>query len=136
MDLSAIVMELLQHGIRNGAAHAAAHNGDLLLALGLGGLAQGAHEVCQAIAFLHVAELHSGSANRLNNDGDGALFGIIGVDGDGDTLAVFIRPQDDKLTGLSLFGNEGRFDLIESYGGPQCLFSHDSVHIGVSSFPI
>ena len=136
MDLSAIVMELLQHGIRNGAANAAAHNGDLLLALGLGGLAQGSHEVCQAIAFLHVAELHSGGANRLNNDGDGALFGIIGVDGDGDTLAVFIRPQDDELTGLSFFGNEGRFDLIESYGGPQCLFSHDSVHIGVSSFPI
>ena len=66
----------------------------------------------------------------------GALFGIIGVDGDGDTLAVFIRPQDDELTGLSFFGNEGCFDLIESHGGPQCLFSHDSVHIGVSSFPI
>ena len=48
MDLSAIVMELLQHGIRNGAANAAAHNGDLLLALGLGGLAQRSHEVCQA----------------------------------------------------------------------------------------
>lgn len=71
------------------------------------GLAQRSHEVCQAIAFLHVAEFHSGGANRLNNDGDGALFGIIGVDGDGDTLAVFIRPQDDKLTGLSIFGNEG-----------------------------
>ena len=136
MDLSTIVMELLQHGIRNGAANAAAHNGDLLLALGLGGLAQRSHEVCQAIAFLHVAEFHSGGANRLNNDGDGALFGIIGVDGDGDTLAVFVRPQDDELTGLSFFGNEGCFDLIESHGGPQCLFSHDSVHIGVSSFPI
>ena len=136
MDLGAVVMKLLQNGICDGAADAAAHHADLLLALGLSGLAQGTHEVRQAVAFLHVAQLHRGGTHSLHNDGDRALFGVIGVDGNGDALAVFIRPQDDKLTGLSLFGNEGRFDLIESYGGPQCLFSHDSVHIGVSSFPI
>ena len=52
VHLRAAVVELLQDGVCDGAAHAAADDADLLLALGFGGLAERADEVLQAIALL------------------------------------------------------------------------------------
>ena len=135
MDLGSAVVELLQNGIRDGAAHAAADDTDLLLALGFGGLAQGAHKVVQILALLLVAELFGGGAHGLDNDGDSALLAVIVMDGDGDTLAVFIHPQDDELAGLCLFGNHRSLDLIQDHGGFQRFFGHDAIH-GRSFFPI
>ena len=134
VDLCAAVMELLQNGIRDGAAHAAADDADLLLALGFGGLAQGANEVVQILALLLVAELLGGGAHGLDDDGNGALFTVIVVDGNGNALAVFIHPQDDELAGLCLPGNHRSLDLIQDHGGFQRFFGHDAIH-GRSFFP-
>jgi hypothetical protein len=81
-----------------------------------------------------VAELLRGGARRLNNDGNRALLRIVAVDGNGDALALLIHPQDDKLAGLGLFGDQRRLDLVQRHGGPQGLFSYDLIHFG-SFFP-
>ncbi len=78
VDLGAAIVELLQHGVRNGAAHAATHYADLLLALGLSGLTERTDEILQAVTLLLVAELFRGGAHGLNNDGNSALFPVIG----------------------------------------------------------
>ena len=95
---------------------------------------QGANEVVQILALLLVAELLGGGAHGLDNDGNGALFAVIVVDGDGDALAVFIHPQDDELAGLCLPGNHRSLDLIQDHGGFQRFFGHDAIH-GRSFFP-
>ena len=134
MDLGPAVVELLQHGIRDGAADTAAHHADLLLALGLGGLAQGAHKVLEAVALFHAAQLFRGGAHGLDDDGDGALLRVIVVDRYGDSLAVLIHAQDDELARLGLLGDQGCLDLIQGDGGTEGLFSHDTIH-SVPSFP-
>ena len=53
-------------GVCDGAAHAAADDADLLLALGFGGLAERADEILQEIALLLVAELFGGGADGLD----------------------------------------------------------------------
>ena len=133
MDLGPAVVELLQHGIGNGAADAAAHHADLLLALGLGGRPQGAHEVMEAVALLLVAELFRGSAHGLHDDGDGALLPVVVMDSDGDTLAIFIHAQDNKLAGLGLLGHHGGLDLIQDHGRLQGCFRNNAIHT-LSSF--
>ena len=89
----------------------------------------------QILALLLVAELLGGGAHGLDNDGDSALLAVIVMDGDGDTLAIFIHPQDDELAGLCLFGNHRSLDLIQDHGGFQRFFGHDAIH-GRSFFPI
>ena len=128
MDLSAVVMELLQYGIGDSATHAAANHADLLLALGLGGLAQGAHEVLEAVALVQMGQLLSSGADRLDNDGDGSFFRVIVIDRDGDTLAVLIHPQNDELARLRFLGYQGSLNLIQGNGGTQGLFSHNTIH--------
>ena len=135
MDLRAAVVELLQNGVCNGAAHTAADHADLLLALGFRGLAQGAHEVMQAVALLLVAELLGGSADSLDNNGNGTLFTVIIVNGNGDPFTVLIHAQDDKLAGLCFLGDHRRLDLVQDHGGLQSLFRHDTIHT-LSSFLI
>ena len=128
VDLGTAVVELLQHGIRDGAADAAAHHADLLLALGLGGLAQGAHKVLKTVALLLVAELLGGSAHGLDDNGHSALLAVVVVDGDGDALADLVHTQDDELPRLRLLRHHGGLDLIEDHGGLQRFFSDDTVH--------
>ena len=88
----------------------------------------------EILALLLVAELLGGGAHGLDDDGNGALFTVIVVDGDGDALAVFIHPQDDELAGLCLPGNHRSLDLIQDHGGFQRFFGHDAIH-GRSFFP-
>ena len=128
MDLGAAVVKFLQHRIRDGAAHAAADHADLLLALGLGGLAQGTHKVVQTLALLLVAQLFGGGSHGLDDDGHGTLLAVIIMDSDGDTLAVLIHAQDDELARLCLFGHHGCLDLIEDHSGLERFFLDDTVH--------
>ena len=132
-------MELLQNGVCDGAANAAADHADLLLTLGLGGTAQRAHKVMQAIALLLVAQLLGGGAHRLNDDGNGALLAVIVMDRNGDTLTILIHAQNDELAGLRLLGHHGCLDLIEDHSGFQRFLFHDAIHtyslISVFSLP-
>ena len=127
-------MELLQNGVGDGAAHAAADHADLLLAFGDGSLAQGSHEVLEAIALIQAGQLLGGGAHGLDNNGDGALLGIVVVDGDGDALAVLIHAEDDELARLGLLCDQGRLDLVQGHCGTEGLFSHDAIHT-IPSFP-
>ena len=133
MDLRAAIVELLENGVSDRAADAAADHTDLLLALGLGGLAERTDEVLDRLALGFVAELFRGRADGLDNDGDRALLAVVIVDGDGDALAVFIHTQNDELTGLRLLRHHRRLDLVQDHRRFQGFFSYDFVH-AVSSF--
>ena len=128
MDFRAAVVELLQNGVGDGTADTAADDADLLLALGLGRTAERADKVLKELAFGLVSELFGGGADRLYDDGDGALLPIVVVDGDGDSFTVFIDAQDDKLAGLGLLRYHRRLDLVESHGGLERFFFHDAIH--------
>ena len=134
MDLGPVVVELLQHGIGDGAADAAADDADLLLAGGLGGLAQGTHEVLEAVAFLEVVHLLGGGAHDLGDDADRALLRVIVMDGQGDPLAVLIHTEDDELARLRLLGHQGSLDLKEDHRGLQGFLSHNAKHPFFTSF--
>ena len=133
MDLGPAIVELLQHRIGDGAADAATHYADLFLALSLSGLTQRTDEIVQAITLLLVAELFRGGAHGLHDDRNGALFPVIVMDGDGDTLAIFIHPQDDELARLCLLGHHGSLDLIQDHGRLQGCFCNNAIHT-LSSF--
>ena len=99
------------------------------------GLAQGAHKILEAVPLVQMAELLRGGAHRLDDDGDGTLLGVVGIDGDGDALALLVHPQDDELSRLGLLGDQRGLDLVQGDGGAQSLFSDDLVHM-LPSFPI
>ena len=75
-----------------------------------------------------MSELFGGGADRLHDDGNGALLTVEVVDGDGDAFTVFIDAQDDELAGLGLLGHHRRLDLVEGHGGLECFFLHDAIH--------
>ena len=47
-----------------------------------------------------------------DDDGDGALFRVVGVDGNGDAFALFVHPEDDELSRLGLLGDQRGLDLV------------------------
>ncbi len=128
VDFRAAVVELLQNGVSDGAADAAAHDADLLLAFGLGRAAQRADKVLNVLALGFMSELFGGGTDRLHDDGDGALLTVEVVDGDGDAFTVFIDAQDDELAGLGLLCHHRRLDLVEGHGGLERFFLHDAIH--------
>ena len=81
---TALIVQLLGDGQCNGAAHAAAHNTHLLQTLGLGGAAQRADEVVDAIACVQAVQLHGGAADDLEDDVHSTLLAVIACDGEGD----------------------------------------------------
>ena len=128
MHFRAAVMELLEHGIGDGAAHAAADDADLLLAFGLGRAAERADKVLNVLALGLVAELFGRSADRLHDDRHSALFAVEIMDGDGDALTVLVDAQDDELAGFGLLCHHRCFDLVEDHGGLERFFFHDAIH--------
>ena len=134
VNLAAFGVQLLSHGQSDGAANAAANNGDLLLTGSLGCVAQGANEVLQVVALFLGVQLDGSSADNLENDGDSALLTVKTGDGQRDALAILIHTQDDELTGLSLLGDQGSLDLQQGDGGVQGLFRYDAIHKTYQSF--
>ena len=131
--MAAHVVELLGHGVGDGGAHAAPHHGHPLQALGLGGPAQGAHEILEGIPLLLVVELFGGGPHHLVDDGDGAGLPVKIGDGQGDALPLPVHPEDDELAGLGLAGHGGGLDLHQGHGGIEHPFFHDPIH-SFSSF--
>ena len=131
--MAPVVVELLGHGIGDGGAHAAPDDGYAAEALRLGGPAQGAHEILKVLSLLLVAELFRGCAYQLEDDGDGALLPVVGGDGQGNALAVFIHAKDDELAGLAFPGHSRGLDLHEGHCGVQYPLFYDPIH-SVSSF--
>lgn len=54
-----------------------------------------------------MSELFGGGADRLHDDGNGALLTVEVVDGDGDAFTVFIDAQDDELAGSAFLATIG-----------------------------
>ena len=75
-----------------------------------------------------MAELFRRRAHGLDDDGDGALFRVVGVDGNGDAFALFVHPEDDELSRLGLLGDQRSLDLIQGDGGAKGFFSNNFVH--------
>ena len=130
---TALLVQLTGNGQGNGAAYAAAHDTDLLQTLHLGGTAQRAHEIVDALTDLQAVQLHRGTAHDLENDVHSALFAVVTGHGQGDALAVLERAHNDELARLCLFGNERGFNDHLRHGGVQRDFFCDLVHC-VSSF--
>ena len=134
VDDAALLVEFTGDGQRNGAAHAAADDADLLQALHLGGAAQRADEVVDALTHFEAVQLHGGAADDLEDDVHSTLLAVIACDGEGDALAVFKRAHNDKLAGLCLFGNERGFNDHLCNGGVQRRLFRDLVHCVCSLF--
>ena len=133
VDGAALLVQFAGNGQRNGAADAAAHDADLLQALGLGGTAQRADEIVDAVARVQAVQLHGGAADDLEDDVHGAFLAVVTGHGQGDALAVLKRAHNDKLARLCLFGDERGFNDHLRHGGVQRDFFSDLVHC-VSSF--
>ena len=134
VDNAALLVEFTGDGQRNGAAHAAADDADLLQAFHLGGAAQRADEVVDALTHFEAVQLHGGAADDLEDDVYSTLLAVIACDGEGDALAVFKRAHNDKLAGLCLFGNERGFNDHLCNGGVQRHLFRDLVHCVCSLF--
>ena len=131
MHHAALIVQLLGNGQCNGAAHAAAHNTDLLQTLGRA--AQRADKVVDTIACVQAVQFHGGTAYDLENNIHSALFAVVTGHGQGDTLTVLKRTYNDELTRLCLFGDQRGFDDHLCHGGVQRDLFSDLIHC-VSSF--
>ena len=109
-------MHFLGDGVCDGAADAAADDADLLQTVHLGSLAERADEVGDVVAFFNGVEHSGGAACGLNHDGNGALFTVVACNGDGGTLALLVKTEDDELTGLRMSRNQRSFDLEQADG--------------------
>ena len=139
MHHTALLVQLTGNGQGNGAAYAAAHDTDLLQTLHLGGTAQRAHEIVDALADLQAVQLHRGTAHDLENDVHSALLAVVTGHGQGDALAVLKRAHNDKLARLCLFGDQRGFNDHLCHGGVQRDFFSDLIHRVCSfmlAFPI
>ena len=134
VDYTALFMQSTGHRQRNGAAYAAAYYADLFQALGLGGAAQGANKVMDAVADIQPVQLHGGAAHDLENDIYSALFPVVTGHSQGDALAVFKRAHDDELARQCLFGNQRRLDRHLDHGGVQRDLFDDLIHCGCSFY--
>ena len=122
MHFAAQLVQLLRDGKGNGAAHAAADNGNLLEALGVSGFAERSDEILNEVAFVFVVKQFGGSADDLEYDLDGAVFLVAARDRKGNSFPVLIDAQDDELSRLRLLGDERSLYVHHGDGGIQFPF--------------
>ena len=67
--------------------------------LDFGGLAKRPDHVADGVAFLQRAQPFGGGAYYLDDQGDGATFGVAIGNGQRDTFAAAVGPHDDEVTG-------------------------------------
>ena len=128
MHFAALLVQLLGHGQRDGAAHAAADHGDLFEAIGVRRNAQRANEIMQALTLFKGIQLHRRAADDLVDNRDRAALAVIIRDGQRNALAVLQRTQDDELAGFCLLGDKRRIDHHLGDGRVQALFFDDFEH--------
>src|ERR1019366_3301327 len=122
--------------IRHRGADASAHHDDRAKVLDLRGLAQRPDNVEDAVAGLERVEKICGLADRLHDDVDRAFFRIGAFDGERDTLAFLVDPDNDELPRPLLACDARRLDneALDSRGDELCVddFEHgNSVEIRV-----
>ena len=99
------VVQLLCLRQCDGTAQTAADNSSLFDAIEFRRLAQRAYKVMQAVALVHLTQLHGRCADFLHNNRDGALLAVVCRDGQRDTLTVRINAENDELSRLGLLCN-------------------------------
>ena len=132
VPLTALLVQLLGHGQRDGAAHAAADHGDLFQPLGVGRNAQRADEIMQRLSLFEGIQFHRRTADDLVNNRNRAALTVVIRNGQRDALAVLQRAQNDELAGLRFFGDKRRVDHHLGDGRVQALFFDNPKH-GASS---
>ena len=101
-------MHFLCNGIRNGASDAAADNTDLFQPVHLGRTSERPDDIGNNVAFLNGVEHFRGASCRLNHNGHGTLLAVIPRDGNGNALSLLVKAEDNKLTRLSMTGDQRR----------------------------
>ena len=94
----------------------------------VGGLAEGAGEIEEEVAFLEGVDFFRGTADGLGDDGHGAGCGVIVADGQGDALAELVDAYDDELAREGRFGHTRGEDLHLGDGGRKEAFAYDLEH--------
>ena len=115
-NVNTLFVHFLGNGVGDSAADAAADNTDLLQAVHLGSLAEGADEVGDVIALLHGVQHLGGTAGSLYHNGNGALFAVVACDGNRSALSLLIKTEDDELTCLGVTSDQRSFDLEQANG--------------------
>ena len=128
MHFAALLMQLLSHGEGNGAAHAAAYHGYLAEPLRVGCTPQGTHKVVNIFAFIQVIQLGSGSTDDLEDNRYAAALPVIIRHGQGDPLPILIHTQDNKLSRLSLSGDQRCVYAHKRHRRVQRLFLQNFIH--------
>ena len=70
-----------------------------------------------AVALIEMIQPLGGAADDLEDNGDRAFFAVEIGDGERDAFARFVYAQDDELTRLRLFGDEGGAHFHQRDGG-------------------
>ena len=91
-------------------ADSPAHHNHCAVVLDLRGFAERADHVENLIAGFQRVEQVSGLSRGLYDDIDGAVLGIGVLNGDRNTLALFVDTKDDELAGPLFTGDARRFD--------------------------
>ena len=128
MYLASLLMQLLGHRQRDGAAHAAADDRNLFQPVGMRRHAQRPDEIMQALSFFHRVQLHRRAADNLIDDGHRSGIAVKISDGQRDALAVLKCAENNKLTRLRLFRNKRRFNHHFRDGRVQAFFLDDFEH--------
>ena len=131
-NLGALGMQCLGDGQCDSTADAAADNADILQALNLGGFAQGADEVVDSLALFQRVQLHGAGTHHLEDDGNRTGLAVETGDGQGNALGIFLRADNDELTGLCLLCDQRCIDPKLGNSGVQLSPFHDSKQSSLS----
>ena len=94
----------LGHRQGDGTAQASAQHRHPAVALHVGGGAQRAHKVVEAVPLLQLVQGQGGAPDLLIDHSDLSVLGA--GDGQGDTLPRLVHPQDDELARLGFGGDQ------------------------------
>ena len=127
-NVRAEAVELLGHGHGDGAADAAAHDADLLNALGVGGNAERADKVLNIFALVLGIQQGGRRADNLENDLHAALFRVGSGNRQRNAFTFFVDAENDELAGFRFFCDQRRKDLHLRHGRIQLSFVQNLIH--------
>ncbi len=131
-----MVVQPLHLGINRGDTHAAADEDEATLAQflsrhrgKLGGLAQGADDVGEAVAFLVFRHLFGRFTYGLKHDGHCSTNAMVVADGQRDAFRVLLHLDDEELTRQGRMGDTRRIDVHEVGLSREGFFVNNLEHI-------
>ena len=119
----------LGDGVGHGDAYSPAHRDDRAELLDVGGHAERSRDVHDGVALLQGVQVPGRFADGLDDQRDRAGLRVGVGDGQGDSLTLFVGPQNDELAGLSLAGDDRGFHFEAANIFRKHLLLHYVVHV-------